>query len=164
MAKVFLSIGGNIGDRLLYLSKSRKYIENTVGTIVAKSSVIETDAWGYNDRNKYLNQVVKIETNFKPCTILELTQEIEKKLGRKEKTKKERTGKFVYSARTIDIDILFFEEKIIQTKNLIIPHPRLHERDFVMIPLNEIAPDFIHPVFRKKISKLNNSKNSCKFV
>ncbi len=146
MAKVYILIGGNIGDRELELHKAKKFITETIEEIILKSSIYETEAWGFNSDKKFLNQVIVIETECSPEEILNKSNAIERKMGRKKQQH--------YSSRTIDIDILFYDNLILNSKNLVIPHEKLHERRFTLMPLNEIAADFIHPVFNKTIEQL----------
>ena len=145
--KVFLMLGSNLGDRDSWLKKAVLELEKTIGTLIKKSSYYETDAWGYIDQ-QYLNQAVIFETTFSAEEVLKKISEIENLLGRK------RTSKG-YQARTIDIDIIFYANEIISDEpQLIVPHRLMQERKFVLVPLTEIAPDFIHPVFKKTIRQL----------
>ncbi len=150
---VFLSIGSNKGNRLFYLKEAVKEIKNKIGPVIKESDIFETEAWSYKD-HKYLNSVIKIETRLLAYDVLTATQEIEKKLGRKTKSNKNEKNEAAYISRTIDIDILFYDQDLIETEDLIIPHPLIHRRMFVLKPLNQIAPDFIHPLFNKKIKPL----------
>jgi 2-amino-4-hydroxy-6-hydroxymethyldihydropteridine diphosphokinase len=147
MNTVFLGLGGNEGDRLNYLTLTVLSIENEIGKVVALSSIYETSPWGFISKNLFLNQVAKVETSLSPEEILDKIAGIESTLGR------ERTGKG-YLPRTVDIDILLYGQTIIETKNLTIPHPRLPDRLFVLVPLSEIAPDFIHPKLGLAVSTL----------
>jgi len=115
----------------------------TLGTIQKTSSIIETNAWGKTKQPDFLNQVILLETKLSPQNLLKKCQEIENKLGRE---RKER-----WKERTIDLDILFYNDLVLNDVDLIIPHPYISERKFVLKPLNEIASDFIHPVFKKSI-------------
>lgn len=151
--QIFLSTGSNLGDRLENLRQAQEYIALEIGTIVQASSVYATQAWGVHDQPDFLNQALEVKTELMPAEILEKIQYIEKRMGRI-KTEK-------WSKRLIDIDILFYNQDIIQTENLTIPHPFLHERNFVLAPLAEIAPDFLHPIFQISILKLyQNSKDN----
>jgi len=122
-------------------------LEKTAGNIIIKSSVFETEPWGFTGVNYFLNIAVILNTALKPEELLSVTNSIENNLGR------ERTNAG-YTSRTIDIDILFYGDLLIQKQDLIIPHPLLHKRLFVLIPLNEIHPDLVHPVYKKTISQL----------
>lgn len=146
MQKVYLGIGSNLGDRIGYFSTTLKVLESSVGKVVLKSSIYETKAWGKEDEADYLNMVILVETNLKPEELLKQTQQIEVKLGR---TKKEKWG-----SRTIDIDILFYDDIIFRSEALEIPHPLIYMRKFVLLPLVEIASDFVHPVFKSTIRNL----------
>ena len=137
MPQVYLSLGTNLGKRLDNLAQARALLlpEVQVGKL---SSVYETAPWGYLDQANFYNQVLFGETMLTPLRLLNKLKYIENKLGR------EQT--FRYGPRIIDLDILFYESHIINTKRLQIPHPRLQARAFVLVPLVEIAPDFVHPV------------------
>jgi len=147
MKKVVFLLGGNIGDQVRIQNLAIQDIEREIGKVVKRSSLYESKAWGYEDENNYLNQVIVISTGFGPLEILKITQRIEEKLGRC------RSGNG-YEARTIDIDILFYDGKIFRSDKLTIPHPKLHLRKFTLEPLNEIIPSEIHPVFNKSVKEL----------
>ena len=134
--EVVLSLGSNLGDRGQYLSSAIELINSEVGRIVKKSSVYETPSWGF-ESNDFLNQVIVIKTSVKPLKLLDIIQQIEKKLGRDNKSKI-INGVPQYHARTIDIDILIYGSEKIESERLTIPHPRMRERDFVMTPLREL--------------------------
>lgn len=146
MNETYLLTGGNIGNRLAYLSKTKEEIEKRCGRILKESSVYETAAWGKEDQEAFLNQVLKIETNLDPEELLKTILQIEEYLGRKRELK--------YGPRTIDIDILFFNEAVINQPSLKIPHPQMQNRRFVLSPLNEIASDKLHPSLHKTIAQL----------
>ncbi len=143
---VFLSLGSNLGDRLSYLNQAVEELELCGIKCVKKSPVYETDSWGYDDE-PYLNQVLECETFLTPEKLLEETSKIETLLGRK----RTLSG---YEARTIDIDILFYDSEIVDITQLIIPHPKIALRRFVLIPLCDIAPEFLHPVLKKTVRQL----------
>jgi 2-amino-4-hydroxy-6-hydroxymethyldihydropteridine diphosphokinase len=147
MNDLYLLLGSNLGNRLLNIRNAIALINNEIGSIDVTSGFYETDPWGNSNQDKFLNQVVKLSSNQAPLILLEKILSIEQKLGRV------RNGE-QYSARTIDIDILFYGELILSSDILQIPHPRLQLRRFVLIPLNEIAPDLIHPVTGKSISRI----------
>jgi len=151
MNEVYLCLGGNLGNCLATFEQVCALIEQTVGEVKNQSSLYQSQAWGMEGAPDFLNQVIRIETKVSVEELLIFLLEIEKKLGR------ERTETTAYQSRLIDIDILFFNKKIIKTETLEIPHPRLHLRKFVLEPLNEIAPNFIHPVLNKSISELLKS-------
>ena len=146
MNKAYLLTGGNLGDREANLKSAIKYIEQYCGTIVQKSSLYETAAWGLQYQPDFYNQVLLINTNLEASNLLEILLRIEYKMGRKREIK--------MGPRTIDIDILFFNDEIIKMPNLVIPHPRMQDRKFVLMPLAEIAPVFMHPVFHKTVIQL----------
>jgi 2-amino-4-hydroxy-6-hydroxymethyldihydropteridine pyrophosphokinase len=150
MAKVYFLIGGNLGDRELILKSTVEALGNDVGKVLNVSAIYETEPWGFEHEQSFLNQVVIVESNLMPEVVLDQTQEIEKKLGRIRKKNR-------YSERTIDVDILFYDDLIIDTERLEVPHPRMGERMFALAPLSEIAPDFIHPVTGKSILDMKNS-------
>ena len=149
MAKVYFLIGGNLGDRELILKSTVEALA-TVGKVLKVSDIYETEPWGFEHEQSFLNQVVLIESNLLPEAVLDQTQEIEKNFGRVRKKSR-------YSERTIDIDILFYNDLIIDTERLEVPHPRMGERMFALAPLAEVAPEFIHPVTGKSILDMKNS-------
>lgn len=147
MNVAFLGLGGNMGNRMENLIQARNAVSKTCGTLVKVSSVYETEAWGSDSQNNYLNQVIQLET---PLTVQQLLEEIlrvELKLGRV-RTKEQN------SDRTIDLDILFYNTDLINLEHLHIPHPRMHLRKFVLIPISEIAYDFFHPKLQKTMAEL----------
>jgi len=146
MNQTYLLIGGNLGNRQENLGHAAKMIAAKVGTVLLASSLYETEAWGVTDQPSFLNQVLLVETALDPKQVLEAILSIEKEMGRRRMQK--------FGPRTIDIDILFFNELIMHEDSLTIPHPQLHLRRFTLAPLNEISPQFIHPVFNKSISQL----------
>lgn len=150
MNEAYLCLGGNIGDRELALNQALLKITTLVGEITSKSRIYETEAWGVENQQAYLNQCVKIKTNLPHLSLINMLLSIEKELGR------ERKISPVYEPRIIDIDVLFFNREVINSEILIVPHPRLHLRKFVLIPLHEIAPDYLHPVLNKTIFNLLN--------
>ncbi len=146
MNKVYLLIGGNIGDRLQNLDRAIEHIDNELGVVVQQSAVYETAAWGKTDQQPFLNQALCIETELAPTVLMKKILAIEHGMGR---VRMEKNG-----PRTIDIDILFYNKSIIQEPDLIIPHPALSLRRFVLAPLAEIAGSFVHPVLQKSIALL----------
>jgi 2-amino-4-hydroxy-6-hydroxymethyldihydropteridine diphosphokinase len=146
MNKAYLLTGGNEGDRYQNMQQARTNIELICGQILQVSSLYETAPWGKTDQPDFLNQVLLIQTRLKPRELLGAILSIEEKGGRK------RTAK--NAPRTIDIDILFYTHLVLDEPGLSIPHPRLADRRFVLEPLNEIAPDFPHPVFGKTVHEL----------
>lgn len=145
MAIVYLGLGTNIGDRAANLQKAREALA-AFSTIKAKSSLYETEAWGYTHQAPFLNQVLAIQTRLSPLSLLKKLKDTEAEMGREES--------FRWGPRLIDLDILFYDQQIIRLPSLTVPHESLHERAFVLVPLAEIAPDFIHPVFQKTVQAL----------
>ena len=146
MSKVYLGLGSNLGDREENMRKAIQLIGEKVGKVTKQSSFIETDPWGYESANRFLNSVILCETSKKPREVLLLTQQIERDLGRKTKRhfKKNDVGSTSvetesYSDRPIDIDILLYDDLTVDEPDLQIPHPLMQERDFVMIPLKELT-------------------------
>ncbi|MHB9140391.1 MAG: 2-amino-4-hydroxy-6-hydroxymethyldihydropteridine diphosphokinase [Paludibacter sp.] len=150
MAFVYLGLGTNLGEKERNLHDAVSALGFEVGNVLRLSAFHASLPWGFESPNDFLNAVVLIETNLSPSKLLNKTQEIEKNLGR---IKKSNVN---YTDRIIDIDILFYDNLIIEQPKLKIPHPLIMERDFVLIPLAEIAPDLIHPVLKKKIFELLN--------
>jgi 2-amino-4-hydroxy-6-hydroxymethyldihydropteridine diphosphokinase len=146
MNKAYLIIGGNMGDRLHVLHKGKESIANACGKIIIQSSVYETAAWGKEDQESFLNQVILIETILSSTDLLKTILNIEEILGRKREIK--------YGPRIIDIDILFYNVDVINIEGLKVPHPQMQYRRFVLTPLNEIAPDKFHPLLKKTVSQL----------
>lgn len=146
MSQVYLLLGANLGDRSVQMKKAFHEIEKQIGKITLSSAIYETAAWGKEEEPSYLNQVVLVETDLSPLTILHISNGIENKLGRVRYIK--------WGSRIIDIDILFYDNLLIESEQLTIPHPLLHYRRFVLIPLEEIAPNLVHPVFNKTVSEL----------
>lgn len=147
MAEVYLSLGSNENDRLNALVKATELIGNLIGTVKQYSPVIESEPWGFKAEISFYNMVLCVDTRFNPHQVLNKALDIEKSMGRIRKGKE-------YSSRIIDIDILFYDMLQINDHNLIIPHPLLHERMFVLQPLAAIAPQLVHPAFRKSIAEL----------
>ena len=155
---VFLGIGTNLGNRAENLKDSVARIEKYIGTIHESSSVFETEPWGFETNDQFLNMVVKVETKYSPSMILDEILKIESLLGRVR-------GEDLYSSRVIDIDLLLYEDQIINERNLIVPHPLMHERKFVLVPLCQISPEMKHPVLKVTFASLLEScddKGSCK--
>jgi 2-amino-4-hydroxy-6-hydroxymethyldihydropteridine diphosphokinase len=140
---VYLALGANLGDRQFNLQEAISLIAEKIGSFSAISSVYETEPWGFESGNKFLNQVVAVETNLNPFEILNRTQEIEQRIGRTEKTV------HFYQDRLIDIDLILHGDTVLDTEKIRIPHPLFQERRFVLEPLSEIAPDLVHPVLGK---------------
>ena len=148
MNQAHLLLGGNIGDRLSTLQKAFSLVEIQIGKIIKHSAIYETAAWGQTDQPNFLNQAILVETALTPPKLLTQIISIELALGRER-------NEHQWAARTIDIDILLYGPLILRTDFLEIPHPRLPERKFALIPLAEIDQDVKHPVSRKTIATLN---------
>ncbi|MBQ8155572.1 MAG: 2-amino-4-hydroxy-6-hydroxymethyldihydropteridine diphosphokinase [Prevotella sp.] len=136
--KVYLGLGSNLGNREDIIRKAISLIGERVGLLIRQSSLIETEPWGFESDNKFLNGVILCETTLTPRQVLRATQKIERELGKLRKHSTRRTPLSIYHDRPIDIDILLYDDLTIDEPDLKIPHPLMHERDFVMIPLKEI--------------------------
>ena len=145
--QVILGLGSNLGNRSNNLEKAIFLIEEKVGTLKAISSFYWSAPWGDPTLRPFLNQVIAISSNLDPNKLLEALEKIEVQLGRK-------SGKGKFKNRPIDIDILFYGNKIIEQKDLIIPHPGISSRRFVLLPLVEIRPELIHPILKKSSTEL----------
>ena len=148
MAIAYLALGTNIGNKRRNMITAAALLAERVGDILALSGFYETEPWGFESENFFLNAAVKLKTSFSPLEVLQITQQIEKELGRTEKS----NG--VYHDRIIDIDILLYGDEVLQIPELTLPHPLMHERKFVMDPLAEIAPFVVHPVLKERIIDL----------
>jgi 2-amino-4-hydroxy-6-hydroxymethyldihydropteridine diphosphokinase len=146
MNKIFLLTGGNIGDRKKNVEIAAAFIQKEIGSIVQSSKIYETEAWGITDQASFYNQVLLIESKFSAKEILQKILKIEEGMGRVRTIKN--------AARIIDIDILFFNHEVINEPNLNVPHPEIVNRRFVLTPLNELAPNLVHPVLNKSIHYL----------
>ena len=152
---IFLGLGSNQGDRELNLKNSIKLLNSKAGKVLNISRIYESEPWGVKNQNYFLNQVIEIETHIDPIDLLNICKNIEYDMGRNPEI---RWGK-----RVIDIDILYYQSRVINQKKLIIPHKLMHERKFVMIPLNDLNENHLHPILNitnKEI--LNNCIDSCK--
>jgi 2-amino-4-hydroxy-6-hydroxymethyldihydropteridine diphosphokinase len=136
-----LSLGSNIGNRMQFLTQAKKAIQKKAGVILKESNIYETEPWGVKNQDFYLNQIISLQTKLSPESLLSILQEIEKDLGR------ERLVPF--GPRTIDIDILYYCNQILESKNLKIPHPFIQKRRFILVPLSEILPQMVHPLLNK---------------
>ncbi len=143
----YLLLGSNLGDREKFLEEAILLLSEKAGKIISWSSVYETEPWGFETQNSFLNRVILVQTDLMPEELLHVILEIERVMGRK----RVKEG---YDSRIIDIDILFYDDLISHTDDLTIPHPRMHLRRFTLIPMEEIAPDFMHPLLRKTMSEL----------
>lgn len=146
MKTAFIGCGSNLGERQQQLRQALQWTEEEIGEIVSVSTLYQTSPWGNIDQPDYLNQVWQIRTVMDPFDLMRKLLELEKRANR------ERIQR--WGARTLDLDLLFYGDYIVRTEELELPHPRLHLRNFVLIPMEEIAPDWIHPVFQKTIAEL----------
>ncbi len=149
--QAYILTGGNLGNKIANLKKAAQILQNEVGQIVKSSSIYKTAAWGNRDQPDFYNQVHLIKTSLAANQLMETILQIEEAMGRI------RTQK--NAARIIDIDILFYNNEIINDPGLTIPHPEIPNRRFVLAPLNEIAPGFVHPSLAKKITELLNASS-----
>jgi len=148
MNRVFLLLGSNLGNRQQYLQQAIELISTQIAPVKNTSSIYQTQSWGKTDAPDYLNQVVMLETEIPASELLRKILDIELMLGRRREEK--------WGSRTIDIDILFYGDEIIDDENLQVPHPELHKRRFTLEPLEEIAPGLVHPVLKKTILDVKN--------
>ena len=146
MRKIYLSIGSNKGNRYSFIKEALRLIRKDIGKVILMSKIYETKSWGFHS-DDFLNICIMIKSELLPAELLNKLKNIEDRIGRIRNSTK-------ILAREIDIDILFYSDKIVDHKDLIIPHPRLHLRNFVLYPLNDIASDFIHPILLKPINEL----------
>lgn len=156
MYTTYLLLGSNLGDSRKYISDAILEIEGHLGNISNKSSLYQTGSWGKHDQPDFINQVIELNTNFSPSELLKAILQIELDLGRKRAEK--------WGSRTIDIDILLYDDLIINEADLIIPHPYLPVRRFSLMPLCEIAPDLIHPLSGKSFADLLQELSDNLFV
>lgn len=147
MHKITLLFGSNLGNSKKYIQDAIAELALHTGPNIFTSGMYASEPWGFESKNSFVNQAAIIDTDLNPVEILRIIQKIEAKLGRVRRYRS-------YTDRTIDIDILFYDNNIIETEELIIPHPRLTERKFVLTPLAELMPDFQHPVYLKTIRQL----------
>ncbi|MEO8820246.1 MAG: 2-amino-4-hydroxy-6-hydroxymethyldihydropteridine diphosphokinase [Ginsengibacter sp.] len=146
MNKLFLITGGNVGDRKKSLETAASLIQERAGKIINRSKIYETEAWGITNQPDFYNQVLIVKSKFSAREVLDMILKIEEEMGRRRTVKN--------AARIIDIDILFFNDDIVNEQNLIIPHPEIGNRRFVLMPLTEIASQMIHPVLKKTMKEL----------
>ena len=146
---VYFSLGTNLGDKEQNLRMAVQKIRKQIGEVISLSAFYATAPWGFSSEHTFLNAAACVETLLPPLSVLHLTQEIEREIGR---THKSVGG--LYSDRVIDIDLLLYGDRVLDTPELKLPHPLMHERRFVMEPLAEIAPDLVHPILKKKMREL----------
>ena len=149
MATLYLSLGTNLGDRQSNLETARTLIGQRIGTVQAASGVMETEPWGFDSPNSFLNMALVVKTELSPMEALKATQAIEKEMGR---TRKSRNSH--YSDRIIDIDLIMYDNQVTDLPRLKIPHPLMHLRRFVLEPLSEIAPELVHPILHKTVTEM----------
>jgi len=146
MRKIYLSIGSNKGNRYSFIKEALRLIQKDIGEVILISKIYETKSWGFQS-DDFLNLCVLIKSELIPAELIIKLKNLEEKIGRERNNEK-------IEAREIDIDILFYSDEIVNQKDLIIPHQRLHLRNFVLYPLNDIAADFIHPILLKSVNEL----------
>lgn len=146
MRKIYLSIGSNKGNRYSFIKEALRLIQKDIGEVILISKIYETKSWGFHS-DDFLNLCILIKSELIPAKLIIKLKNLEEKIGRERNNEK-------IEAREIDIDILFYSDEIVNQKDLIIPHQRLHLRNFVLYPLNDIAADFIHPILLKSVNKL----------
>ena len=144
LESVFILIGSNLGERKRLVNQACKMLEERCGEIVAKSRLYESEPWGFQAEHWFLNQVVEIRTSLSPDVLMQTLLTIEKELGRDRSMPHQG-----YVSRPMDLDILYYGKDIIDTEMVTAPHPRLHQRRFTLLPLCDIAPDFVHPLLKK---------------
>ena len=143
--RIFIALGTNLGDRQAHLRTARAALGPEI-RIDQCSSIYQTPPWGYTDQPEFLNQVLEVRTALEPLLMLGTLKRIEHEMG--------RMKTFRFGPRLIDLDILFYGQRVLKTERLILPHPRLRERAFVLVPLHEIAPDFVHPLSNETIADM----------
>ena len=156
MARAIIITGGNIGDVKPRLRHAQQLINNYIGIVLRCSHVYDSPAWGFSAAQEFQNQAMEVDTDLSPEELLQAVQKIEVELGRDrdaEAVEKARTGE-AYSSRIIDIDIIFYDDLVMDTPSLKLPHPLMQDRDFVLAPLSEIAPHKVHPVLGKTVEEL----------
>ena len=153
MAIAYLALGTNIGNKRRNMITAAALLAERVGDVLALSGFYETEPWGFQSENTFLNAALQLETSLSPLELLKATQQIEVEMGRTQKS----NG--TYHDRIIDIDILLYDDLILQTPELTLPHPLMQDRRFVMEPLLEIAPSVVHPVFKKTVVSLMRERN-----
>ena len=146
MSSVFIGIGSNLGNREENCRKALRLISEKAGIVTRQSSIYETRPWGVENQPPFFNMAAEADTLADPRTLLSILKVIEKELGRTESPR--------WGPRTLDLDILFYDDLVIDTPELRIPHPLMHMRKFVLQPLSEIAPDKVHPILKKTVKEL----------
>ncbi|MCB9224384.1 MAG: 2-amino-4-hydroxy-6-hydroxymethyldihydropteridine diphosphokinase [Crocinitomicaceae bacterium] len=147
-SKCYISLGSNLGDSILVLKKANNVIEARIGNVIAKSSLYRSEPWGFEADNDFVNAVIIVETELHPKQVLEQLLIIEKDFGRE---RKKTAG---YESRILDLDIISYEQEVIHKEGLIVPHPKMHLRSFVLVPLREVDNSWIHPVTKETVGQL----------
>jgi 2-amino-4-hydroxy-6-hydroxymethyldihydropteridine diphosphokinase len=146
MPKAFIGVGSNLGNREKHCNNAVRFLEESGIAVLKRSTMIETEPWGVTEQPSFMNMVIEIMTDLNPAELLALLKKTERASG--------RTGTIRWGPRIIDLDILFYDDRVVKTPDLEIPHPRISEREFVLRPLAEIAPDIVHPVLKKNVRTL----------
>ncbi|KXG77521.1 Bifunctional folate synthesis protein [Fervidicola ferrireducens] len=146
MPRAFIALGSNLGDRKKNIAEAVERMRRRGIKIIKMSSVIETEPYGYKEQEKFLNAACLVETELSPLELLDVLLDIEKEMGRERKIR--------WGPRNIDLDLIFYEDRVIREERLEVPHPDAHNRTFVMGPIAEIDPDFVHPVLKKKVGEI----------
>lgn len=155
MAQVTILLGSNRGEREVVLARAREEIAAKLGPIARQSEVHESEPWGFTDPQAFLNQVLVVETALPPLQVLDALLKIENELGRvRGEAKTNEKGERVYASRPIDLDILFYDDLVLNSERLTIPHRLIAKREFVLKPLREVMGDFVHPVLKKAVKDL----------
>ncbi|MBT8220613.1 MAG: 2-amino-4-hydroxy-6-hydroxymethyldihydropteridine diphosphokinase [Bacteroidia bacterium] len=143
---LYLSTGSNIGNRKDNLARAYQLIQDRIGTVIRQSSLYETEAWGIQNQRVFFNQILYIHTKLSVEEVLECMKDIESEMGRIREDK--------WKERIIDIDILFYDDLIYESPDLTVPHPHLHNRNFILVPFLEIAPEYVHPKLNQSMREL----------
>ncbi|MDP4189711.1 MAG: 2-amino-4-hydroxy-6-hydroxymethyldihydropteridine diphosphokinase [Bacteroidota bacterium] len=157
MSIAYLLLGGNLGDRKANMEKAVTLLQTNAGEVIEKSSLYESEPWGFDDVHAFYNQAVAIETSLNPYELLDEIHIIENELGRIRQSQQ-------YASRTMDIDILFYDNKVIASERLTIPHLQLPNRRFVLEPMNELNPSLVHPLLNKSMAQLLDNCPDTKLV
>lgn len=144
--RVFLSLGTNLGDREDNLQRAVVRISEVIGRVTRRSVIVESDAVGFKSDDRFYNIVLEVETEHSPEEVLRLILDIERAMGR------ERSEHM--SSRIIDIDLLLYDDRVIETRDLVVPHPRMHERNFVLVPFAQAAGSIVHPILKKTVKQM----------
>mgnify|MGYP006284955709 CR=1 FL=1 len=149
MNQAIILLGSNMGNRHRMLEDAARHIDSKAGQVVQRSSLYETEPWGFEAEQQFLNQVLIVDTEREPQALMDQLLSIEKEMGRER-----ALPGGGYASRIIDIDILFYDDRVIDRDRLKIPHPALHKRRFTLMPLHEVAPNLVHPVFGQTVTRL----------